>query len=503
MTVVTTAPSYLFWRCAPPELRVPRAMFAAIGGAAACTVAVGPHGSATPETALRKLGVDVVMRGECEEVITALADAADQRSVPATALLRRRRVRRDTGRPQAARFTDLPALRWPDAWVARHHHHHHRFDARRTVPAPKSKHRAAAPTPALSAPSSTIATATGGGSSAPAGRNRRADRAGRSLSLFHRRDFSAATTAARSARRARRRLRDADADRPLEARDDRAARCAGCVSIEAGVESLTEEGRDCSTRMPDEHGRIGRATDPGAPPCAVRSGEPIATADDDPALVERWRERLRGKACGRTIRCRSIRTRVRRITGGSGASRTNAHGSGHTRTICPSSGISATSRNRSHCRFRSWRRNVCGLTPGRPARVLLSTDAVGGVWSYTIDLARGLADRGIEPVMAVLGPPPTEDKVQQAQHYSACAWSRPACRSTGRRERRTRLCARRNWPPLLERPALIVCICIRHRLRGVRCTVPLSPWLIPVSRPGGAPSRQGRFPPTSNGVPGS
>ena len=40
------------------------------------TVAVGPHGSATPETALRKLGVDVVIRGECEEVITALADAA-------------------------------------------------------------------------------------------------------------------------------------------------------------------------------------------------------------------------------------------------------------------------------------------------------------------------------------------------------------------------------------------------------------------------------------------
>ena len=24
MTVVTTAPTYLFWRCAPPELRIPR-----------------------------------------------------------------------------------------------------------------------------------------------------------------------------------------------------------------------------------------------------------------------------------------------------------------------------------------------------------------------------------------------------------------------------------------------------------------------------------------------
>ena len=35
MTVVTTAPSYLFWRCAPPELRVPREFLAALGGSAA------------------------------------------------------------------------------------------------------------------------------------------------------------------------------------------------------------------------------------------------------------------------------------------------------------------------------------------------------------------------------------------------------------------------------------------------------------------------------------
>ena len=32
LTVVTTAPSYLFWRCAPPELRVPQALVRAIDG---------------------------------------------------------------------------------------------------------------------------------------------------------------------------------------------------------------------------------------------------------------------------------------------------------------------------------------------------------------------------------------------------------------------------------------------------------------------------------------
>jgi anaerobic magnesium-protoporphyrin IX monomethyl ester cyclase len=34
MIVVTTAPSYLFWRCAPPELRVPQTTLKALAGIA-------------------------------------------------------------------------------------------------------------------------------------------------------------------------------------------------------------------------------------------------------------------------------------------------------------------------------------------------------------------------------------------------------------------------------------------------------------------------------------
>ena len=37
-------------------------------------------------------------------------------------------------------------------------------------------------------------------------------------------------------------------------------------------------------------------------------------------------------------------------------------------------------------------------------RVLITVDAVGGVWQYGLDLARGLAERGLEPVLALLGP---------------------------------------------------------------------------------------------------
>lgn len=40
------------------------------------------------------------------------------------------------------------------------------------------------------------------------------------------------------------------------------------------------------------------------------------------------------------------------------------------------------------------------------SRMLLTTDAVGGVWRYSVDLAHALAARGVTPVLAVLGPPP-------------------------------------------------------------------------------------------------
>ncbi len=133
MTVLTTAPTYLFWRCAPPELRVPQEFLAALAGRGGRVVAVGPHGSATPGATLRKLRADMVVRGECEEVVAALANAADPSMVPGIVMLRHGEPVLN-GAPQAARFTDLPALRWPDRWIARHAHHHHRFDRAPTGP---------------------------------------------------------------------------------------------------------------------------------------------------------------------------------------------------------------------------------------------------------------------------------------------------------------------------------------------------------------------------------
>jgi len=51
----------------------------------------------------------------------------------------------------------------------------------------------------------------------------------------------------------------------------------------------------------------------------------------------------------------------------------------------------------------------------RPPRVLMTTDAVGGVWTYSIDLALGLARRGVQTTLVVIGPSPSADQVAQAQ----------------------------------------------------------------------------------------
>jgi glycogen synthase len=42
-----------------------------------------------------------------------------------------------------------------------------------------------------------------------------------------------------------------------------------------------------------------------------------------------------------------------------------------------------------------------------PTRVLMTTDAGDGAWTHSLDLARGLRARGIDVVLAVLGPEPT------------------------------------------------------------------------------------------------
>ena len=70
--VIPTAPSYLFWRCPQPELRVPASWISALRRDSRIVV-IGPHGSVTPIATLEKTGADIVLRGEPDQTLAQLA----------------------------------------------------------------------------------------------------------------------------------------------------------------------------------------------------------------------------------------------------------------------------------------------------------------------------------------------------------------------------------------------------------------------------------------------
>jgi anaerobic magnesium-protoporphyrin IX monomethyl ester cyclase len=297
MTVVTTAPSYLFWRCAPPELRVPQETVRDLRPVGGTMVAIGPHGSTTPRAAFEKLGVDGVVMGEAEEILVTLAATprTEWRDVPSIA------YRDENGRvvlqggPHASDMAKLPALKWPAASVRRHAHHHHRFDGGEKGPGAEMETSRGCPY------SCTFC----------AKENFRDKYRRRPLPVI---------------------LEELDGliaqgvdyvyfideiflpNRPLlEALVERDVRfgvqtridlwkpdmlellgCAGCISIEAGVESLSAEGRerldkDCRISTEELTERLIFAKKH----VAFVQANLISDADlDDPDEIERWRARL-------------------------------------------------------------------------------------------------------------------------------------------------------------------------------------------------------------------
>jgi anaerobic magnesium-protoporphyrin IX monomethyl ester cyclase len=136
LAVVTTAPTYLFWRCPPPELRVPRQVIAELSGAFGRTskpaiVVVGPHASTTPGATLRKLGADAAVLGECEEVLRDLAGIASSDWGDVSSLARSNAAGEVVvkGGARSSNLAALPALEWRADELAGHDHHHHRFDS--------------------------------------------------------------------------------------------------------------------------------------------------------------------------------------------------------------------------------------------------------------------------------------------------------------------------------------------------------------------------------------
>ena len=293
MTVIPTAPSYLFWRCAPPELRVPREMITALDGRGGRIVAVGPHGSSTPRATLRKLGADIVIRGECEEAVANLARAWPRTDVPGAATLDAGELRL-TGPVQATAFTNLPALHWPDAWIARHHHHHHRFDTTPRTPGAEVEASRGCPYHCSFCAKIDFRDAYRRRALPALLEEIDALRAQGADYLYFIDEIFLPQPALLEA------LATRDVRFGMQTRIDlwkpdllALLGRAGCVSIEAGVESLTESGRaalDKSCRLTTED-LTARLLDARRHVPFVQANL-IETASDDAAMIDAWRATL-------------------------------------------------------------------------------------------------------------------------------------------------------------------------------------------------------------------
>jgi anaerobic magnesium-protoporphyrin IX monomethyl ester cyclase len=119
LIVVTTAPTYLFWRCPQPELLVPASLCRLLAGIAS-VVAVGPHGSATPGYVLDQLGCQAVVRGEPELELVRLAQG---KSSGATVWA----GSEGSGSVATVDVRLLPALDYADYPLELRTHRHHLF----------------------------------------------------------------------------------------------------------------------------------------------------------------------------------------------------------------------------------------------------------------------------------------------------------------------------------------------------------------------------------------
>jgi anaerobic magnesium-protoporphyrin IX monomethyl ester cyclase len=290
-TVMTTAPSYLFWRCAPPELRVPQEIVGAIRTVSGRIVAVGPHASTTPRATLIKLGADVAVIGECEEMLPKLAgDWSKVQSI----CFREGNAIRIQGSPHESNMAALPPLTWPHDVIERHCHHHHRFDAPPSGPGAEMEASRGCPYHCTFCAKDNFRNSF---------RRRPTDVIGDELSglvqqgveyvyfideIFLPHVATLDTIGARGIKFGVQTRIDLWTEPML----DLLGR-AGCVSIEAGVESITEAGREalakkCKMSTEEITDRLIYAKQR----VPFVQGNLLDSRDDDPAEIAVWRERL-------------------------------------------------------------------------------------------------------------------------------------------------------------------------------------------------------------------
>ena len=300
--VVPTAPSYLFWRCPQPELRIPREWMAALDRGSK-KVVIGPHGSVTPTVTMAKTGADVVLRGEPDQTLPQLATLPWE--MIAGCCWRDSSGAIHTG--SGLGVTDMRAigpLDYSDYPVERHSHLHHIF------PGNGADHlrQGAEVEFARGCPySCTFCNKT-------LFRNQYRERQLSSVlaevdQLISRGvDYIYFIDEIFGVGKQVRQLLKEIAKRPIsigfqsridlwdEESFDLLGR-AHCVSFECGIESLTEEGRDemnKKCRLTTE--RISTLLIAARQRIPWVQANLIKTAKDDPALVDAWRRRLNAES---------------------------------------------------------------------------------------------------------------------------------------------------------------------------------------------------------------
>jgi anaerobic magnesium-protoporphyrin IX monomethyl ester cyclase len=288
---VTTAPSYLFWRCAPPELRIPQQLCRMLRELPGRLVVVGPHASTTPRAVLQKLDADAVVLGECEEILPQLAGDLEAASSVAYWKNGEIVVR---GPNRASDMKQLPSLHWPDASIARHAHHHHRFDAEPLGPGAEMEASRGCPYHCTFCAKDNFRNNY---------RKRLASiileeldgliRQGIEYVYFIDEIFLPDAQLLSG-------LAERNVKIGVQTRIDlwsedaiQALARAGCVSIEAGVESITEAGRayldkKCKMSTEDLSNRLIYAKKL----VPFVQANLLATTDDDPEAIEAWRQQL-------------------------------------------------------------------------------------------------------------------------------------------------------------------------------------------------------------------
>jgi B12-binding domain/radical SAM domain protein of rhizo-twelve system len=123
--VIPTAPSYLFWRCPQPELRVPRRWIESLNRSSK-KVLIGPHGSVTPTASLVKTGADIVLRGEPDQTLPQLATTPWEMIAGCCWRDQQDRIHMNEGLG-VVDMKAIPMLDYSDYPIERHRHLHHIF----------------------------------------------------------------------------------------------------------------------------------------------------------------------------------------------------------------------------------------------------------------------------------------------------------------------------------------------------------------------------------------